>query len=167
MPKPKVYVAGPLGFSEVGRYFYYSELLPLIEEVGFEVIDPWVLTSKKLIDAAAAKPYGPKQRQAWRGLNPVIAANNTEGIQRADLLVAVLDGTDVDSGTAAEIGYAAALGKPTIGYRGDFRQAGDNEGSIVNLQVEFFITESGGSIVGDLKSLKKKLKAIRSRFTEK
>ena len=62
------------------------------------------------------------------------------------MVLAVLDGTDVDSGTAAEIGYAFAKGRPILGYRGDFRLSADNEGSTVNLQVEYFITASGGTI---------------------
>jgi nucleoside 2-deoxyribosyltransferase len=63
------------------------------------------------------------------------------------VVFAILDGVDVDSGTAAEIGYAFAKGKPILGYRGDFRLSADNEGSIVNLQVEYFIRQSGGDIV--------------------
>jgi nucleoside 2-deoxyribosyltransferase len=63
------------------------------------------------------------------------------------MVFAVLDGTDVDSGTAAEIGYAFAKGKPILGYRGDFRLSADNDGSIVNLQVEYFIRASGGTII--------------------
>ena len=63
------------------------------------------------------------------------------------MVLANLDGQDVDSGTAAEIGYAFAKGKPIIGYRGDVRLSSDNVGSTVNLQVEFFIRESGGEIV--------------------
>ena len=34
-----------------------------------------------------------------------------------------------------------------VGYRGDFRLSADNEGGILNLQVEFFIRESGYTIV--------------------
>jgi nucleoside 2-deoxyribosyltransferase len=60
---------------------------------------------------------------------------------------AVLDGPDVDSGTAAEIGYAAALGRPVVGWRSDIRTAGDNEAALVNLQIEWFIEESGGRVV--------------------
>jgi nucleoside 2-deoxyribosyltransferase len=66
---------------------------------------------------------------------------------------AVLDGVDVDSGTAAEIGYAYARGKPILGYRGDFRLSADNEGSTVNLQVEYFIRQSGGDIIAALADL--------------
>ena len=65
----------------------------------------------------------------------------------------MLDGADVDSGTAAEIGYAFARGKLIVGYRGDFRVSADNEGALVNLQVEFFIRESGGTIVSRYEDL--------------
>ena len=76
-----------------------------------------------------------------------IGNNNREAIDRCDLVFAVLDGVDVDSGTAAEIGYAFARGKAILGYRGDFRLSADNEGSTVNLQVEYFIRQSGGDII--------------------
>jgi nucleoside 2-deoxyribosyltransferase len=59
-------------------------------------------------------------------------------------VLAILDGHDVDSGTAAEIGYAAALARPIVGLRTDLRVTGDNEATLVNLQVEWFIVESGG-----------------------
>jgi nucleoside 2-deoxyribosyltransferase len=68
-------------------------------------------------------------------------------------VVAVLDGVDVDSGTAAEVGYAFARGKRIFGYRGDFRLSADNEGAAVNLQVEFFILQSGGAITGSIEAL--------------
>jgi nucleoside 2-deoxyribosyltransferase len=62
-------------------------------------------------------------------------------------VLALLDGADVDSGTAAEIGFAAALGIPIVGVRLDFRPSGDNEATVVNLQVAHFIEASGGCIV--------------------
>ena len=67
---------------------------------------------------------------------------------------------DVDSGTAAEIGYACARGKPILGYRGDFRLAAENEGGRVNLQVEFFIRDSGGDIVPRIDDLAEALTRI-------
>ena len=48
-----------------------------------------------------------------------IGENNRRAIDVADRVLAVLDGADVDSGTAAEIGYAFAKGKPTYGYHLD------------------------------------------------
>jgi nucleoside 2-deoxyribosyltransferase len=76
----------------------------------------------------------------------------------------VLDGTDVDSGSAAEVGYAFAKGKPILGYRGDFRLSADNEGSMVNLQVEYFIRQSGGDIITQIADLEKSLKKIAERL---
>lgn len=43
------------------------------------------------------------------------------GLQSSDAMVAIVDGSDVDSGTAAEIGIFAALGRPVIGYATDLR----------------------------------------------
>lgn len=45
-----------------------------------------------------------------------------EGVDRCDVVVAVLDGPDGDAGTAFEMGYAYALGKPIVGLRTDFRK---------------------------------------------
>jgi len=48
-----------------------------------------------------------------------------ETLEDADLVVAVLDGPDVDSGTAFEVGYAYARGIPIIGIRTDYRMSQD------------------------------------------
>jgi len=50
-------------------------------------------------------------------------------------VVALLDGPQVDDGTAWEIGYAHARGIPVIGIRTDFRQAGDVPGASVNAMI--------------------------------
>lgn len=81
------------------------------------------------------------------------------------MVFAVLDGTDVDSGTASEIGYAYALGKRILGYRGDFRLSADNEGSIVNLQVEYFIRASGGEIFNQIEGLPEAIQRISTVST--
>jgi nucleoside 2-deoxyribosyltransferase len=51
----------------------------------------------------------------------------------------LLDGTQVDDGTAWEIGYFFARrrpGKPIIGIRTDFRKAGDTVNARVNLMID-------------------------------
>ena len=158
----RVYVASPLGFSQAGRHFHDAVLLPLVRGLGFEVLDPWSLTDPRLITAVQAMPYGTERREAWRRLNREIGATNRAAIDGARAVVAVLDGVDVDSGTAAEIGYAFARGKLIVGYRGDFRLSADNEGGIVNAQVEYFIRESGGTIVERYEDLAASLEPLRS-----
>jgi nucleoside 2-deoxyribosyltransferase len=72
----------------------------------------------------------------------------------------VLDGVDVDSGTASEIGFAAALRHVIFGIRTDFRRSGENEASIVNPQVQWWIEQSGGHILGEIDQL---LSSLRQR----
>jgi nucleoside 2-deoxyribosyltransferase len=164
----KIYLAGPLGFSEAGRAFLETVVVAAVRRLGHVALDPWSATNplgiERGLDAeiAAAKrmPYGAARRDAWRRLNPRIGAKNRDLIDGCDRVFAVLDGVDVDSGTAAEIGYAFAKGKPILGYRGDFRLAADNDGSMVNLQVEYFIRASGGTIITQMSDLAAALAAI-------
>ncbi|HNX25064.1 MAG TPA: nucleoside 2-deoxyribosyltransferase [Spirochaetota bacterium] len=154
----KIYVASPFGFSEAGRLFLYEKLIPVIIELNFICIDPWKLTPESLVEQVNNIENVSEKKREWIKLNRIIAENNRKGIEESDGMLAVLDGTDVDSGTAAEIGYAAALNKKICGYRSDFRRSGDNEGAVINLQVEYFILNSGGRIVSDLTELKNELR---------
>ncbi len=149
----KLYLAGPLGFSEIGHHFQDGVLLPAVRGLGLEVVDPWALTDPADVRAIEAMPAGEGRMLAWRQLNCAIGERNRIAIDACDAMVAVLDGVDVDSGTAAEVGYAFARGKRIYGYRGDFRLSADNEGAAVNLQVEFFILQSGGLIAASVEEL--------------
>jgi len=60
--------------------------------------------------------------------------HNLAALAQTDLVVAVIDGADADSGTAWEMGYASAMGIPVIAVRTDFRRAGRHER--VNLMLE-------------------------------
>ena len=149
---PKVYVASPLGFTPAGRRYNGEEVKPALVAAGLEVVDPWVLAPDvdAALAAALARPDGPERRGALTAVDRDIGEANARLIHGADGMLAVLDGTDVDSGTASEIGFASALGKRIVGLRTDFRPAGDNDGVIVNLQVEHFVHATGGPIVADL-----------------
>ena len=140
-----VYVASPLGFTEPTRLFYEQVLLPAVQARGLEALDPWS-SSADAFEAAFALPAGPEQDEALEAANAAAGATNEALLRRCDGVLAVLDGVDVDSGTASEIGFAAALGKPAVGWRSDLRQAGDNSASVVNLQVEHFLHVSGGGV---------------------
>ena len=54
-------------------------------------------------------------------------------------MIALLNGPQVDDGTAWEIGYFYARKSPEqkiIGIRTDFRRAGESSGAIVNSMIE-------------------------------
>ncbi len=155
--RKKIYIASPLGFFESGRIFLYEYLIPLVESLGLEVLDPWKLTPESEIKRVASIEDYSKRKEEWCRLNMIIGENNKKAIESSQGLLAILDGCDVDSGTAAEIGFAYGLGKKIIAYRSDFRLSSDNEGCTVNLQVEFFIKSSGGTISRDLPGLREEL----------
>lgn len=151
----KIYLASPLGFATATRA-YLHELVAALEGHGLTVHDPWGSNRPKspVLTSPPAPPTDPEERRAARhARNHVIGQLNAEAIQAADGVVAVLDGVDVDSGTAAEIGYGFALGKTVWGLRTDTRLIGDNEGAIVNLQVQYFIEASGGRIARNIPDL--------------
>ena len=134
-----------------------TRLENLLRECGYAVLNPWRLADNSWFHEAIKVEDAWKRRQALHEVNMKVGANNEQAIRECDLIVAVLDGVDVDSGTASEIGFGYALAKKIYGYRGDFRRTGDNEGSLVNLQVEYWIEKSGGYIVTTLEDLQSAL----------
>jgi nucleoside 2-deoxyribosyltransferase len=169
-PKPssnvKVYVASPLGFAESTRLFMNERLLPALRKTGVEIEDPWEAPSQIQEEISKAKEIQNliERRAAWEEITQKLGGRNAELIRKSQGIVAVLDGVDVDSGTAAEIGYGTALGKWVIGYRGDFRRTGEDQTSEVNLQVEYFIFKNGGRVVHSLDQLEKEVaRKIRER----
>ncbi|MDP3106137.1 MAG: nucleoside 2-deoxyribosyltransferase [Candidatus Methanoperedens sp.] len=112
-----VYLAAPL-FSEAELDFNRM-LRDEIKSSGFNVFLPQE-------DSNNVKDRDDRQM--------LIFSKNEAAIEKSDIIVAVIDGADVDSGTAWEIGYAYARGKPILGLRTDFRTLGI-EGT-VNLMIE-------------------------------
>ncbi|MDD1745942.1 MAG: nucleoside 2-deoxyribosyltransferase [Candidatus Methanoperedens sp.] len=112
-----VYLAAPL-FSEAELDFNRM-LRNEIKRCGFNVFLPQE-------DSNNVKDRDDRQM--------IIFRKNEAAIKSSDIIVAVVDGADVDSGTAWEIGYAYALGKSILGLRTDFRTLGI-EGT-VNLMIE-------------------------------
>jgi nucleoside 2-deoxyribosyltransferase len=129
----------------------YSEtvLLPAVRTAGFEPLDPWDVDDD-VVHVFGLERDDPERRARLADVNRLVGQRNAELIRSAAGLLAILDGDDVDSGTAAEIGYAAALSCPVVGLRSDLRISGDNEATLVNLQVEWFVLESGGSLATTL-----------------
>jgi nucleoside 2-deoxyribosyltransferase len=148
--RPRCYVASPLGFTEAGRHYYATVFLPALA-TAVEPVDPWALMTDE--DIAAVRAAGGERAAALQ-----IGRRNTAAIRSCDMLAAYLEGQEPDSGTVAEIGFAAALGLTCFGLRTDSRQAGE-AGVSVNLQVETFIVDSGGMIAASLDELVRGLRA--------
>lgn len=156
-----IYVASPNGFTEPGRQFNL-EIVASLRDAGYGVLDPWDLDEtivQSFLDAFEL-PAGPARAEAFARANEAVGRENEQAIRAAAGVLAVLDGTDVDSGTASEIGFAFALGLPIVGLRTDVRTSGDNEAAMVNLQVEYFIRASGGVITTTLEDA---IAAVRER----
>jgi len=151
--RPRCYIASPLGFSEVSRSYYATRYLPALSE-HVKPVDPWALSSPQEWIAATAAGR-------LRELGVEIGARNAEAIRGSHVLIAHLDGQEIDAGTASEVGYAAALGHPCLAVRSDLRASGE-PGMRVNLQVEAFVALSGGFIAGSLDELLERLVALRA-----
>jgi hypothetical protein len=148
--RPRCYVASALGFTEAGAYYYEHVYIPALSEV-VTPIDPWSLTTSQEVSEARA-------RRRDREFALEIGKRNADAIRGCTLLAAHLDGQELDSGTAAEVGFAAALGLRCFAVRTDARQSGER-GVSVNLQVEHFVLASGGALCGSLDELVGHLRA--------
>ncbi len=151
-----IYLASPLGFSP--EFIDYRERIKQrLALAGLIVYDPW--------DDERTEEFEQKIRQATaigdsigrRGfflrVAREIGEHNEQLIASADMLLAVLDGMEPDSGTVAELGFASALGKRCFGLRTDTRTCGDFEGIPINLQLLRFIERSGGRLFGSVDEL--------------
>jgi nucleoside 2-deoxyribosyltransferase len=121
MNKKKIYLAGPL-FTHA-ELEYNRKIKDLLIKKEFSVFLP---------QEDAEDTIDKREKQNSK----CIFEKCVEGVDSSDIVVAVLDGVDVDSGTAWEIGYAYAKGKPIIGLRTDFRSLSNG---IVNLMIEMAI----------------------------
>jgi len=104
--RPIAYIAGPL-FTEGDRW-YLEQIDDRCAELGYSTYLPHR-------DAGLSPPSGEGTRFFFEADKDALVA--------ADVVVAVLNGPDVDAGTAWEIGYAYARGTPIVGIVDDTRVA--------------------------------------------
>lgn len=136
-----IYLAGPL-FTHAEQAWLRSLKASLIEQ-GHEVCWPFELFKDGQI--AEWGPAAPRR----------IMERCRDALAKCDLVVAWLDGTQVDDGTAWEVGYAYAQGKLIHGLRTDFRQGGDTPHSIVNAMIEGSCRSVSRSVPDLLAALKR------------
>ena len=136
-----IYLAAPL-FSDAEREFN-CKLRDQIVKLGFSVFLPQE-------DSNDTTEMRHEEKQNY------IFKQNLEAIDNSNIIVAILDGgSDVDSGTAWELGYAFAKKKTVLALKTDFRTLG-SEG-IVNLMIEV----SADSLVTDVSGLMDALEQYR------
>ncbi len=114
-PMARFYVAGPL-FSAQDR-----ERLEQIDAALRASGHTTFLPHRDGTDDSASR--GPEGEGADERRRRIYDAD-LAGLAPADGVVALLDGPDCDAGTAFEIGWAVANGKPVFGLRTDFRTLG-------------------------------------------
>ncbi|MEW4569571.1 nucleoside 2-deoxyribosyltransferase [Tautonia sp. JC769] len=102
----KLYLAGPL-FTQAERS-WNAALATALTEAGHTVFLPQ--TAIEQLETLEAE---------------AVFRLDVEGVRSADVVVAVLDGADPDSGTSFECGLAFAIGIPIVAVRSDFRAGGD------------------------------------------
>lgn len=113
----KVYLANGL-FSEADR-MYNTHLAKLLRE-NIEHIDLYVPQENGEIN----------DKNAYAD-SIMIAKADTDRLKESDILVAVIDGIEIDAGVASEIGVFYMLEKPIIAIYTDVRQQGrDNKRKI-------------------------------------
>ena len=136
----KIFIAGPL-FSQAEREFNLK-VDGELRKHGFKTFLPQRDVGK--LDELIAK----RGKRAYR----MIYEQDLQGLEQADVVAAILDGPDVDSGTAFEIGYACAKGKPVIGLKTDMRVfAKDEELNNMIMQGIRALARNLGELVAELK----------------
>ena len=122
----KVYIAGPLFNSHEKEYL--EKISQLLEDSGFDCFlphrDQKGISEDELAQANMAAATKTK-----------IFNNDLAALEASDLTVALLTGQDIDSGTAAEIGFSYANKKPVIAITASERR-------VRNLFVEGMISKT-------------------------
>ncbi len=138
-----VYVAGPL-FSEAERAFLQVMVDTLAKAATLDPVADFFLPHRD----GGELGKGPKRKDIFE--------LDLQQVDSAAIVVALLDGQDVDSGTCIELGYAYAKGKKIFGLLTDFRayHTADPEPHRPNLMV-WGICEEGNTLFGNLNSLAK------------
>jgi nucleoside 2-deoxyribosyltransferase len=122
----KIYLSGPL-FSRA-EIAWGGRVKSFLEER----LDVRVIWPHEIVPCSA----GPEE----------IFQANLRALNEAEIMVALLDGPQVDDGTAWEAGYFFMQGKKILGLRTDFRRAGETDSSRVNLMIECSCLYLAGSL---------------------
>lgn len=137
--KPRVFLSAAL-FTYAEREFN-RHLAQALIEAGYEVILPQDFEieehEREIFDQCVA------------------------GIQKADLVLAVVDGAETDAGVGFELGLAWARGIPIVALRTDFRRRAETEHGGVNLMIQYGVSKLINSASDPFNSIIKVLERFR------
>lgn len=105
----KIYIAGPL-FSEHERNFLVEIVEKLAKVLKLDAHRDFFLPHR---DVRKVGDHGERREKVF--------SSDLKFLDEVKVVVALLDGPDVDSGTAVELGYAFAQNKEIIGLLTDWR----------------------------------------------
>ena len=152
------YVAGPLPFTHAGRIYQARVLAPALRLAGFRLTATW---GAKAIEIAGRICFDAEEdrRYIWRGLLNGEWSRGKEAMDRADLVVGVLDGAPPDGRLRAEMEYAHTCGKRLICLSTDLRR------SLANPEwredrAEAIVKETGGAVVTSVAELVAAIKLL-------
>ena len=101
----KIYIAGPL--FNIHEKKYLEEIAELLENNGYDCFLPHR-------DQTGIDPAELKDNNMSQATKDIIFKTDVDALSSSDLVVALVTGQDIDSGTASEIGYMYAHQKPVI-----------------------------------------------------
>ncbi|PYP87221.1 MAG: hypothetical protein DMF61_11335 [Blastocatellia bacterium AA13] len=116
----KIYFAAPL-FTQA-EWQWNKKLAQLLEARGFVVVLPQD-TARPMLSGETS--FDPQE----------LFRSNVNDLKSSNVVLAILDQADPDSGTCWEQGYAYSANIPVIGLRTDIRRAGDDPNAAVNLML--------------------------------
>ncbi|MEN8765664.1 nucleoside 2-deoxyribosyltransferase [Wenyingzhuangia sp.] len=100
-----IYIAGPL--FNVHEKKYLEEIAAVLEGAGYDCFLPHR-------DQTGIDPDELKDNNMSQSTKDIIFKTDIDALDNADLVIALVSGQDIDSGTASEIGYMYANKKPII-----------------------------------------------------
>ena len=127
-----IYIAAPL-FSEMERSYIDNLVFDFSQELKLNPIEDFYV------------PHRDNEYNTY--LESGIYDKNIQNLNDCNIMIALLDGKDVDSGTAFEIGYFEAQDKPVLGLLTDKRSYDERGDLNLKLNTMIFGSLEYGNIV--------------------
>jgi len=109
----KIYIAGPLFNAHEKKYL--EDIAEVLEGTDFDCFLPHR-------DQTGIDPEELKNNEMSQETKDIIFQTDIEALKGADLIVALVTGQDIDSGTASEIGFMFANNKPVLAITAEERR---------------------------------------------